>query len=310
MPTKGKLAKERKKPPPTIREKPREKRKLPTVQEMEDWVLIALQELGCEAQFKRIDAKVKELLASVGVPEVELDRGITHIRKTSANLKTSGCRTALKKSGHLERTPARKGRWRLTVSGEVRATFRRQELLPGRPPKAREVNKLATDAGIKPDALEVLRDNNVPEEVLEKFLEQLVSAVSVPVDPDAPPKTQSNNLAVEKAAIDFIQSQNSEKGWHTTPTNNEGFDLYRTQSGRKNGKITAWCEVKSLSGKFTGISLTRPEFKKAQECGDAYWLYIVEEATTANPKLLKIQNPAGKVERFTYGHRWRNVAEK
>ncbi len=308
-PTKGKLPKGREKPPLTIREKPREKRKLPTVQEMENWVLIALQELGGEAPFKRIDAKVKELLASVGVPEVELDRGITHIRKTSANLKTSGCRTALKKSGHLERTPARKGRWRLTVSGEVRATFRRQELLPGRPPKPPEVNKLATDAGIKPDALEVLRDNNVPEEVLEKFLEQLVSAVSVRVDPDDQTKPTPHNLLVEKEAIRFIQNQNSEKGWHTTPPNNEGFDLYRTQSGRKNSKITVWCEVKGLSGKFTGVSLTRPEFKKAQECGDAYWLYIVEEATT-NPKLLKIQNPAGKVERFTYGHRWRSVAEK
>lgn len=305
MPTKGKLPTARETPPPlTIREKPREKQKLPTVQEMEDWVLVALQELGGEAQFKRIDAKVKELLASVGVPEVELDRGITHIRKTSANLKTSGCRTALKKSGLLERTPAKKGRWRLTASGEVRATFRRPELGLGEPIAPR-VNELATDARIKPDALAVLRDNNVPEEVLEKFLEQLLSVPPVPVIPDPP--TPPPNPEVEKAAIQFIQK--IEKGWHTTPPNNEGFDLYRTESGRKNGKKTVWCEIKSLSGKFAGVSLTRPEFKKGQECGDAYWLYIVEEART-NPKLLKIQNPAGKVERFTYGSRWRNVAEK
>lgn len=141
---------------------------------------------------------------------------------------------------------------------------------------------------------------------MEQFLELLVSTPSVPVEPDTP--TPPPNLAVEKAAIKFIRR--IEKGWHTTRTNNPGFDLFQTDSGRKNGKITVWCEVKSLSGKFSGVSLTHTEFKKAQECGDAYWLYIVEEAQSANPKLLKIQNPAGKAERFTYGQRWRGVAEK
>lgn len=306
MPTKGKLPTAREKTPPlTIREKPREKGKLPPARKMDNWVLVALQELGGEAQFRQIDAKVGELLASSGVLKKELNRKIKHTRKTSANLKTSGCRTELKKRGLLERTIAKKGRWRITASGETQANFWRTK--KGLPlPKAPEVNKLATDAGIKPDALAVLRDNNVPEEVLEKFLEQLLSSVPpVPVVPDPP--TPPHNLLVERKAIKFIQS--IEKGWHTTPPNNEGFDLYRTQSGRKNGKKTVWCEVKSLSGKFTGVSLTRPEFKKAQECGDAYWLYIVEEALD-NPKLLKIQNPAGRVERFTYGINWGKVAEK
>lgn len=301
MPTKGKLPTAREKtPPPTTREKV----KLPTVRKMDCWVLVALQELGGEAHFERIDAKVKELLARSGVPKKEIDRKITHMRKTSANLKTSGCRTELKKNGLLERTPAQKGRWRLTAFGDNRATeFCRPKLGLG-PSKARAVNKLATEAGIKTDALAVLRDNNVSEEVLEKFLAQLIRIPSVPVEPEPSP---TPNPEVEKAAIQFIQS--IESGWHTTPPNNEGFDLYRTQSGRKSGKKTVWCEVKSLSSQFSGVALTRPEFKKAQECGDAYWLYIVEEATT-NPKLLKIQNPAGKVERFTYVSRWRSVAEK
>ena len=313
VPTKGKLPRGREKPPLTIREKG----ELPTARKMDNWVLVALQELGGEAQFRQIDAKVGELLARSGVLKKELNRKIKHTRKTSANLKTSGCRTALKKRGLLERTPAKKGRWSLTASGETQANFWRTK--KGLPlPKAPTVNKLATDAGIKPDALAVLRDNNVPEEVLEKFLEQLVSTVSIRVETGDPPKTPSNNLAVEKAAINFIQD--NEKGWHTTPPNNEGFDLYRTQSGRKNGKKTVWCEVKSLSGEFTGVSLTHPEFKKAQECGDAYWLYIVENVDNVDsevenssrrrPTIIKINDPAGKVERFTYGSRWRNVAEK
>ena len=276
---------------------------VPAIKEMEDWVLVALQELGGEENFSRIDSKVKELLESAGVPKRETSRRIKHIRGTSLNLKTSGCRTALEQNSLVSKPT--NGRWQLTASGETRANFVRREL-GLEPPKAPVVNNLARDAKIKPDALQVLRDNNVPEEVLEKFLELLVVAQSVTPEPVTP--TPSPNLAVEKAAIEFILS--TEKGWHTTPPGNEGFDLYRTQSGRKNGKITVWCEVKSLSGRFTGVSLTRPEFKKAQECGDAYWLYIVEEAQSANPKLLKIQNPAGKAERFTYGHRWRGVAEK
>ena len=275
---------------------------VPAIKEMEDWVLVALQELGGEEKFSRIDSKVKELLESAGVPKRETNRRIKHIRGTSLNLKTSGCRTALEQNSLVSKPT--NGRWSLTASGETRANFVRREL-GLEPPKAPVVNNLAREARIKPDALQVLRDNDVSEEVLEQFLELLVSASSVPVEP---PPTQPPNLAVEKAAIKFILS--IEKGWHTTRTNNPGFDLFQTESGRKNGKITVWCEVKSLSGKFSGVSLTHTEFEKAQECGDAYWLYIVEEAQSANPKLLKIQNLAGKAERFTYGHRWRSVAEK
>lgn len=275
---------------------------VPAIKEMEDWVLVALQELGGEEKFSRIDSKVKELLESTGVPRRETSRRIKHIRGTSLNLKTSGCRTALEQNSLVSKPT--NGRWRLTASGETRANFVRRELGLGEP-KAPVVNNLAKDAKIKPDALQVLRDNNVPEEVLEQFLELLVSASSVPVEP-AP--TPSPNRAVEDAAIKFIRR--IEKGWHTTRTNNPGFDLYRTESGRKNGKVTVWCEVKSLSGKFSGVSLTHTEFEKAQECGDAYWLYIVEEAQSTNPKLLRIQNPAGKAERFIYGHRWRSMAEK
>lgn len=287
---------------------------VPAIKEMEDWVLIALQELGGEEKFSRIDSKVKELLESAGVPKRETSRRIKHNRGTSLNLKTSGCRTALEQNSLLSKPT--NGRWRLTASGETRANFVRGELGLGES-KAPVVNNLAREARIKPDALQVLRDNDVSEEVLERFLELLVAAPPVLVEPDAP--TPSPNLAVEKAAIKFIRR--IEKGWHTTRTNNPGFDLFQTDSGRKNGKITVWCEVKSLSGRFDQnhpVSLTPTELEKAQECGDAYWIYIVEEAQSANPKLLKIQNPAGKTKqrpngkalRFSYGHRWRSVAEK
>lgn len=279
---------------------------VPSVKEMEDWVLVALQGLDSKAEFKPIDSEVSKLLADWGVPKSELDRKIKHIRGTSLNLKTSAARTELKKRGLLD-IPPKGRRWSLTASGETRANFKRRELGLG-PPKAPVVNNLAKDARIKTDALQVLRDNDVSEEVLEEFLKLQVAGRYVDVVPG--PITPSPNLKVEKAAIDFIRSMKKEKGWHTTRTNNPGFDLYQTESGRRNGKVTVWCEVKSLSGKFSSVSLTHTEFEKAQECGDAYWLYIVENAQSAKPTLLRIQNPAGKAERFTYGSRWRNGAEK
>ena len=285
------------------------KRKSPTVKnvpsakEMEDWVLVALQDLGGEDEFDKIDGKVKGLLEAWGVPTKESERRIKHIRGTSLNLKTAWCRTRLKDAGFLEVSV--KGRWGLTAFGETRANDISRPKLGFGPFKTSAVNRLAREARIKTDALRVLRDDGVSEEVLEKFLKLLVAAPPVPVDCD---EISPDRLEVEKAAIKFIRG--IEKGWHTTPPNNPGFDLYQTESGRRNGKVTVWCEVKSLSGKFSSVSLTHTEFEKAQECGDAYWLYIVENAQSDKPTLLKIQNPAGKAERFTYGSRWRNVAEK
>ena len=46
----------------------------------------------------------------------------------------------------------------------------------------------------------------------------------------------------------------------------------------------------------------------AQECGDDYWLYVVENAGTGSPNIVKIQDPAGKARTFTFDHGWREVA--
>lgn len=132
-----------KKKPPVVRD-------VPPAKEMEDWVLVALQDLWGKAHFKRIDAKVKELLKSRGVPEKKLSRKVKHTRVTSLSLKTSAVRTELKKRGLLE-IPAKGRHWQLTASGETRANFVRREL-GLEPPKAPVVNNLAREARIKPDA--------------------------------------------------------------------------------------------------------------------------------------------------------------
>ncbi len=115
----------------------------------------------------------------------------------------------------------------------------------------------------------------------------------------------SARMDLEAKAIDFILSRESD--WQRTPRNNPGFDLYKTD--RHDNQI-AWCEVKAMSGTFDNrpTTMTRRQFEEAQERGGAYWLYVVENAGTDSPRIVRIQDPAGKVRTFTFDKGWLNVA--
>ncbi len=51
-------------------------------------------------------------------------------------------------------------------------------------------------------------------------------------------------------------------------------------------------EVKGRSGINQDVSLTANEWRKAQQLGDTYWLYVVWNCQGDQPQLLTIQNPA------------------
>jgi Domain of unknown function (DUF3883) len=51
-------------------------------------------------------------------------------------------------------------------------------------------------------------------------------------------------------------------------------------------------EAKRRSQLHQQVSLTVNEWRKAQQLGDSYWLYVVWGCNTDNPQLLTIQNPA------------------
>ncbi len=114
---------------------------------------------------------------------------------------------------------------------------------------------------------------------------------------------------VEAKSIAFILRKEKGKGWQRPQNpNNPGFDLYQTD---RRGRVICWCEVKGLSGKFSRISLTKTEFEEARKRGERYWLYIVENVGRGKPNLIRIKDPAGKADRFTYRHpAWRNAADK
>ncbi len=137
---------------------------------------------------------------------------------------------------------------------------------------------------------------------------QFVSYVAVEAedeDEDPDGLAHSARMTLERLAIEFILDV--EPGWQQTPPNNPGFDLYQ---GNTMQTATRWCEVKAMTGTLddrpVGISST--QFQCAQDHGDAYWLYVVERARTNAPNLVRIQDPVGKANTFTFDHGWRAVA--
>ena len=271
------------------------KGKLPTAREIEGQILAALHQLNGDAHYKNIDEQVRENLDWVYVREFRKET--QDFWGTSFSSKCAQARRSLRKQGSLSRV-AKMGHWRLNVVPPPEPSKKRKQGTSRVENFAAESLERLESKGVSPDAINAIR---------ELWLEFRMATPEPSPDAEAIKK-------VEEQALKFIQQQ--EKGWLCPAnSNNKGFDLYQTESGRKNGKIIRWCEVKSLSGKFNRVSLTKAEFECAQEHGENYWLYIVENVALLDqggePSLIRIQNPAGKAERFSYGNSdWRKAAQQ
>jgi len=124
--------------------------------------------------------------------------------------------------------------------------------------------------------------------------------------PDPDGLDQAARMQIEERAIDLIIGL--EPGLRRTPEGNPGFDLFETDSS---GRQIRWVEVKSMTGTLEDrpVGLSHTQFDHAREQGDAYWLYVVENATDpAKARVLKIQNPAGLARTFTFDHGWSQIA--
>ena len=121
------------------------------------------------------------------------------------------------------------------------------------------------------------------------------------------PDQRRRRLDVENEAIRVIQE--SEPEWIRAPQENAGFDLFQRDEG---GATVRWCEVKALRGTLEArpARLTSTQARFALERGEAYWLYIVEKLGSANPGILRIQDPVGRAGRFAFGPEWRAFAAK
>lgn len=113
-------------------------------------------------------------------------------------------------------------------------------------------------------------------------------------------------MSLEAKAIDFIRKL--EPTLQPTRAGNKGYDLFEPGP---DGQPVRWVEVKAMTGGLedrpVGISID--QFECAQEHGEAFWLYVVEHAASDSPRLVKIQDPAGLAQTFTFDRGWLNVAE-
>ena len=144
-----------------------------------------------------------------------------------------------------------------------------------------------------------------PSNPREFFTYVKVAPTVPPEDPDT--LSHQERMDLERKAIDFIRSK--EPNLQETPTGNPGFDLFETGH---NGHTNRWIEVKAMRGTFDNrpATLSKTQFEFAQVKQDACWLYVVENAgDPAQSRIVKIQDPAGKAQTFTFDRGWVQVAE-
>ena len=87
---------------------------------------------------------------------------------------------------------------------------------------------------------------------------------------------------------------------------NPGFDIFST-----NGDDERYIEVKGSKNLWEkhGVELSKTQLKMAQDRGEKYWVYVVEEALT-NPKIHRIQNIFYKIDLYRIDGSWKNNSNK
>lgn len=277
--------------------------------ELLEWRLLTIHDMDGKGTRRAINDELKRKLLLLKFPEREID----------AKIGIGWDWTELKELELIERNAPE---WRLTCKGKARVqelerSKKRDRERMGAARQAQEkrqaVKELAREADIAETKVWLLKKfSDISASRLGEILEQWRSESSAPSGTNVVeclPTPHQERMAVEEAAIKHIRKAEPKMGWLNTPTNNPGFDLYRKD---QNGAVIAWCEVKTISGPFDArhlVALTAREFKEAQKRGQDYWLYVVENVGLSNIRIIRIQNPAGKSERFRFGHNWRNTAQ-
>jgi Domain of unknown function (DUF3883) len=112
---------------------------------------------------------------------------------------------------------------------------------------------------------------------------------------------------IDRAGVAAVKAFEEQAGRSVTemPHNHPGYDL---ESRGQSSEVLRYIEVKSTGLDWNGVLLSKTQFQKAQELGDRYWLYVVENAHLAKPEVYPIQNPVGWTEKFVFDGGWKAVS--
>jgi Domain of unknown function (DUF3883)/Helicase conserved C-terminal domain len=107
-----------------------------------------------------------------------------------------------------------------------------------------------------------------------------------------------NDPEVEAFAMKYVMDYERQRGWEPEDVSKKqdgsGFDIRSVGKVDEDTEIAPVrrIEVKGRAQPNQEVSLTINEWRKAQQLGESYWLYVVWGCKTDNPQLLTIQNPA------------------
>lgn len=121
---------------------------------------------------------------------------------------------------------------------------------------------------------------------------------------------QPVNMKIGQSAVDHALKYEREVLGRTAEPqdhNNKGYDILSTA---KDGSDLRYIEVKGIDGPWSedGVPVSKSQFEMGQQFKGAYWLYVVENARTAEAVVHRIQDPANKVTQFRYDMGWRGLA--
>ena len=98
--------------------------------------------------------------------------------------------------------------------------------------------------------------------------------------------------------MEFVLNYERQRGWIPKDVSQQrdgsGFDIHSVGKASEITGVTPIrrIEVKGRAQMNQDVSLTSNEWRKAQQLGDTYWLYVVWNCKGEQPQLLTIQNPA------------------
>jgi len=102
---------------------------------------------------------------------------------------------------------------------------------------------------------------------------------------------------IENIGMEKSNQYEKDHGWHPEDVadDNLGFDIRSTKYDEEGiFEDIRYIEVKARALKGS-IRISANEWKKANRFKDKFWLYIISNASTGNPELKRIQNPAEKL---------------